>query len=184
MTSCGCVSDGLISIHAPHARSDLRACRISAPYGNFNPRSSCEERHLAVIDPSYVDSISIHAPHARSDTGPRADKRSAENFNPRSSCEERLFDDGDAWAIDDFNPRSSCEERQRVERMYALCKKFQSTLLMRGATMQGISDYHKLDFNPRSSCEERRTARLDVDRVEDFNPRSSCEERPVFCSYR
>ena len=33
-----------ISIHAPHARSDLRSNLTHLPFANFNPRSSCEER--------------------------------------------------------------------------------------------------------------------------------------------
>ena len=34
----------LISIHAPHARSDSAAAGQRAGLRNFNPRSSCEER--------------------------------------------------------------------------------------------------------------------------------------------
>ena len=36
---------GRISIHAPHARSDLERLHASRGDENFNPRSSCEERH-------------------------------------------------------------------------------------------------------------------------------------------
>ena len=34
----------LISIHAPHARSDVSAQTAGEELANFNPRSSCEER--------------------------------------------------------------------------------------------------------------------------------------------
>ena len=78
---------------------------------------------------------------------------------------------------------------------------FQSTLLMRGATMLNtVTASSSIHFNPRSSCEERRGkycfavlqksisihaphARSDKKRVctharqSYFNPRSSCEER-------
>ena len=123
-----------ISIHAPHARSDdcglcgLPACRY------FNPRSSCEERRGrvlqeglilifqstllmrgataidAMLDDGHV--ISIHAPHARSDLSTR-----------RVATTSR-----------DFNPRSSCEERPSITTALYCRSKFQSTLLMRGAT--------------------------------------------------
>ena len=58
----------LISIHAPHARSDKEAENDFNQFKHFNPRSSCEERpKKAVHYGTYV------------------------NFNPRSSCEERLI---------------------------------------------------------------------------------------------
>ena len=57
-----------ISIHAPHARSDVRAVE-----------------HVIVLE-----RISIHAPHARSDDRPCRQRWRLAHFNPRSSCEERL----------------------------------------------------------------------------------------------
>ena len=83
-----CFSD--ISIHAPHARSDLVGCFIfsvkkifqstllmrgatlvllgqSTSYVDFNPRSSCEERRSKLNPLTMPWIISIHAPHARSD---------------------------------------------------------------------------------------------------------------------
>ena len=103
-----------ISIHAPHARSDGRLCECHLYRIDFNPRSSCEERRL-MRHLSALQHISIHAPHARSDHSSRKRRHSARNFNPRSSCEERLL-------------RHS---------LSALNAKFQSTLLMRGATAFG-----------------------------------------------
>ena len=125
----------------------------------FNPRSSCEERLQAgsvTCNPFTFQStllmrgatlqrtetwrardISIHAPHARSDKIIDAMMRRFRHFNPRSSCEER-----------------------RVHVFYhsTFFSRFQSTLLMRGAT-SGISanTLSKIHFNPRSSCEERRS---------------------------
>ena len=79
------------------------------------------------------------------------------HFNPRSSCEERpngRF--SRAMRVYYFNPRSSCEERRPVPSASRHSMRFQSTLLMRGATRRPIR-VHKLErnFNPRSSCEER-----------------------------
>ena len=103
-----------ISIHAPHARSDIL------------PMSALSNL-----------TISIHAPHARSDLGPalgglggrisihaphtRSDHRPAlctqirqHDFNPRSSCEERLCASPySLFCTSYFNPRSSCEERHQ-----------------------------------------------------------------------
>ena len=60
----------IISIHAPHARSDF-----------------------FIVNRTWFLAISIHAPHARSDHQPRLHRRGKRrNFNPRSSCEERQFD--------------------------------------------------------------------------------------------
>ena len=57
----------------------------------------------------------------------------------------------------DFNPRSSCEERHATALL--VCPSFplfQSTLLMRGATIFRCSTrLTSMYFNPRSSCEER-----------------------------
>ncbi len=123
----------------------------------FNPRSSCEERLRAIFCARPAD-ISIHAPHARSDHRQRRQQRRLRHFNPRSSCEER-------------HP------------LAFICMhydKFQSTLLMRGATV--LSDHRwprRAYFNPRSSCEERPGPTIQFISPSHFNPRSSCEERPT-----
>ena len=78
--------------------------------------------------------ISIHAPHARSDLC-------------RLTVNSKLFY---------FNPRSSCEERRRISHVSSLSMRFQSTLLMRGATRPPRLLVSPTNFNPRSSCEERR----------------------------
>ena len=84
------ISVPVISIHAPHARSDM-------------------EFMLKRMEAT----ISIHAPHARSDSRSIFTLVTIAYFNPRSSCEERL-------------PAFLYSRRIRF--------KFQSTLLMRGAT--------------------------------------------------
>ena len=105
-------ADG-ISIHAPHARSDALRASCSAFIRNFNPRSSCEERPLFT-----------------------ARRRAAAlHFNPRSSCEERLSFATRKDCPGYFNPRSSCEERLQHVGTWKFESAFQSTLLMRGATV-------------------------------------------------
>ena len=127
----------MISIHAPHARSDLSSRSSLTRTSNFNPRSSCEERHDEQPEKQLRPRpISIHAPHARSDQTAQPQRWQQPYFNPRSSCEERLrFTAGEfgfeiisihapharsdhhdvlQWAATiHFNPRSSCEERRR-----------------------------------------------------------------------
>ena len=168
-----------ISIHAPHARSDISSQMLLRLAIYFNPRSSCEERRIKSMCGDWQ-----------------------EHFNPRSSCEERqllqevinyfvifqstLLMRGATWrrrrwfvslyiSIHAPHARSDTDEAARRAQRY----QFQSTLLMRGATADSNVDFLRTNFNPRSSCEERlqgsslrrRGSRL------YFNPRSSCEER-------
>ena len=124
-----------ISIHAPHARSDLYNWLMLIYPHNFNPRSSCEERHEKRNGHTYIKisihapharsdlmvvltldggAISIHAPHARSDAVNQLNAIGKSHFNPRSSCEERRRHMMPGYNGYNFNPRSSCEERLLV----------------------------------------------------------------------
>ena len=123
-----------ISIHAPHARSDV-------PWRDAHRSNNRFQSTLlmrgATPDPLRVSTqaefqstllmrgatlwrrgrrqgrrISIHAPHARSD---------------------RIYRTKNLQSLH-FNPRSSCEERQLTLLVYRIYRTFQSTLLMRGAT--------------------------------------------------
>ena len=59
-------------------------------------------------------------------------------------------------------------------------ERFQSTLLMRGATRTPIRmPIRRPYFNPRSSCEERHYTVIFLYNINNFNPRSSCEERQL-----
>ena len=167
-----------ISIHAPHARSDVVDPAILLYLIQFQSTLLMRGATFArdVISANSV--ISIHAPHARSDTSTPTISRASSHFNPRSSCEERLPRAADSSVTIDFNPRSSCEERPDVllftnhrdifqstllmrgatghTAILSSVNKFQSTLLMRGATAgTGAKQPGQHDFNPRSSCEER-----------------------------
>ena len=91
-----------ISIHAPHARSDVIPLRdiirdvrsshframlhisIHAPHARSDHSLLCN---------SNFSSISIHAPHARSDLHRYGCLHHCSYFNPRSSCEERQTHD-------------------------------------------------------------------------------------------
>ena len=65
----------------------------------------------------------------------RMEDRRQPDFNPRSSCEERPSRLTLRVLSANFNPRSSCEERQLQQEISAALTEFQSTLLMRGATV-------------------------------------------------
>ena len=125
---------GPISIHAPHARSDWKHSNKPNTKGNFNPRSSCEERPAVLI---YA-----------------ADQKRFQSTLLMRGATARILQQ--LSAAHDFNPRSSCEERQLTKMQLGSGQVFQSTLLMRGATclVQPSLDITH-NFNPRSSCEER-----------------------------
>ena len=159
-------------------------CLHRHSFGDFNPRSSCEERRCIII---YVNAI--------------------QHFNPRSSCEERLIPARSSLCSSIFqstllmrgatsfticihtndiyisihapHARSDKQWSGHVITLF----QFQSTLLMRGATriddssrttpefqstllMRGATIYSSIGlrvhayFNPRSSCEERHSQSL------------------------
>ena len=110
--------DTLISIHAPRAGSDR--------HGSLRARNPCISIHAprAGSDARYYDSrpwnlISIHAPRAGSDGG------------------------GDVRPcfITYFNPRSPCGERPSAQRSPTGKPVFQSTLPVRGATINRFTSY-------------------------------------------
>ena len=111
-----------------------------------------------------------------------------------------------AWADGfwNFNPRTSCEVRRTNCKPATRDLSFQSTHLMRGATvglcrglkMKLISihapharcDMHHpflylavWHFNPRTSCEVRQQPQLLLRPLINFNPRTSCEVRRYYC---
>ena len=124
----------MISIHAPHARSDsmtatLRQITIfqSTLLMRGATHAGCRNAH--------VQQISIHAPHARSDKA--ATGHPTRYFEFQSTL---LMRGATTLATklhrvySHFNPRSSCEERHHNSRFVITVWRFQSTLLMRGAT--------------------------------------------------
>ena len=126
--------------------------------GYFNPRSSCEERQWDIV--GKLQEIEFQSTLLMRGATPRGLHYLAflQYFNPRSSCEERPAKCRVNGHISkNFNPRSSCEERRDHRRTQQALphisihapharsdsiravrhwsrQKFQSTLLMRGAT--------------------------------------------------
>ena len=149
----------VISIHAPHARSD-----DILTYGDIIPVSfqSTLLMRGATLPASGRRGrclISIHAPHARSDPADNHYELTDEQFQSTLLMRGATF-----IPAYSFSPSSA----------------FQSTLLMRGATAtQSTRASCRAHFNPRSSCEERPFAGSRSTCSGHFNPRSSCEERPA-----
>ena len=103
----------VISIHAPHTRSDyvLRTAHMLCTAISIHAPHTRSDGSVDFVGAG-ASGISIHAPHARSDM-----------FIVITSLDAQ-----------DFNPRSSCEERQYASASMSMYCVFQSTLLMRGAT--------------------------------------------------
>ena len=132
---CGLYCDfrQAISIHAPHAGSDVRALMRVNFARDFNPRSPCGERPMTaaasvliaefqstlpmrgatndMYTARFIKAISIHAPHAGSDCALVDLRHTCNDFNPRSPCGERLSRSHGGNRCSYFNPRSPCGER-------------------------------------------------------------------------
>ena len=190
----------LISIHTPHAGSDLYSLFKTARSVGFQStlpmrgatRTASGKYWLCEISihtphagsdvcrgPRYQDTtISIHTPHAGSD---RSAARYAPNrayFNPHSPCGERPKTGGRRPDDRYFNPHSPCGERLRL--VYALiygCL-FQSTLPMRGATVLTFASLFLIPISihtPHAGSDVYNTQRIAG--KQDFNPHSPCGER-------
>ena len=126
--------------------------------------------------------ISIHAPHARSDDTDGFCSKAGQCISihaPHARSDARsqsLESEKELISIHAPHARS---DSSRIASALA-SGIFQSTLLMRGATIRTARNSTRSSyFNPRSSCEERPDAdAARLCRGQDFNPRSSCEERP------
>ena len=177
------VCKSIISIHAPHARSDLSFVAIVVFESTFQSTllmRGATKKHSMFQD---VYKISIHAPHARSDwlamrwisaatpfqstllmrgaTGqPSAPSAPPRNFNPRSSCEERLSMRQPPRRPMPFQSTLLMRGATRQDDSLHEHSRFQSTLLMRGATWPCLQPCRPTYFNPRSSCEERPSQRM------------------------
>ena len=146
-----------ISIHAPHTRSDQNKRLIHRIICEFQSTLLIRGATLNCSPCESCFLISIHAPHTRSDLADLKHIVKHVDFNPRSSYEERP-----AWHRHSAGPcrfQSTLLIRGATGgfvRQDSIFDTFQSTLLIRGATRwhtpyRGPSAY----FNPRSSYEER-----------------------------
>ena len=144
-----------ISIHAPHARGD--ASYQSAHFRMFISIHAPHARGDFVGLPhGFLGTISIHAPHARGDVTDKSGSNpliiSIHAPHARGDC--CIYADGGIQYISIHAPHA------RGDYMFVIyivsLPKFQSTPLMRGATIRkhGLStDINH--FNPRPSCEGR-----------------------------
>ena len=146
-----------ISIHAPHARSDDTDKITRTTVNDFNPRSSCEERRCHAVCMSFLSCISIHAPHARSDHAPGKPWALVYRISihaPHARSDLRHRADDVAADISIHAPHARSDGTWKA--CYNKPDRFQSTLLMRGATSSIMCRLLRgSNFNPRSSCEER-----------------------------
>ena len=153
---------------------------IPPPYGDFNPRSPCGERHpprgALCFVPEFQSTLPVWGATKEQALGtiegvfqstlpvwgatgyPQHTGRPPRDFNPRSPCGERRCRAG-PWRLPVFyfNPRSPCGERPPPPGTTGHGQLFQSTLPVWGATPgQGPGAGGPGDFNPRSPCGERR----------------------------
>ncbi len=136
----------IISIHAPHAGSDvyfLAYQKMILIY--FNPRSPCGER-LKAADVEIENKISIHAPHAGSDLALTPICWIYLYFNPRSPCGERPIHCGADYPafISIHAPHAGSDLWGII--ITSRCLRFQSTLPMRGATVRHGITLEELAF--------------------------------------
>ena len=149
-----------ISIHAPHAGSDLTQMAKASR-----------------------TRISIHAPHAGSDSYSCIERNERMDFNPRSPCGERPWPKCATPLFCNFNPRSPCGERPQFNGATGISGKFQSTLPMRGATDKTVKFKAggKISIHaPHAGSDNLLPCRAAP--MCYFNPRSPCGERQRQCA--
>ena len=173
--------NAMISIHAPHARSDQdvyrngqrQAISIHAPHA----RSDYDATYCRLSK-----TISIHAPHARSDSPFGSSCCSTDAFQStllmRGATRHRLA------AVADCRFQSTLLMRGATIYLHWSAGhyfQFQSTLLMRGATQAGYmpSRYSRISIHAPHARSDPRARRASRAPSCHFNPRSSCEERPA-----
>ena len=110
-------------------------CHVIPHTFYFNPRSPCGERQQHRRNPESICGISIHAPLAGSDM---SQPNKITDFNisihaPLAGSDQRFFKNLSARFY--FNPRSPCGERPDVSVDIRYLILFQSTLPLRGATI-------------------------------------------------
>ena len=147
----------------------------------FNPRSSCEERPNWTQNMRRKWHISIHAPHARSDLTQRPSDSSARKFQStllmRGATEWAKFT-GD---IKKFQSTLLMRGATGDADAASAAIIFQSTLLMRGATDAAgwCDDWAHISIHaPHARSDKPKPPPRAPPR--HFNPRSSCEERLHF----
>ena len=146
-----------ISIHTPHAGSDVLAIPRYLSPTYFNPHSPCGERPDFEWYAGYLIFISIHTPHAGSDgkcTCRNASIKRISIHTPHAGSDS--FSPSIMIFTADFNPHSPCGERPLP--LFFLVQIWY--------------------FNPHSPCGERHLPVDTSNYQTDFNPHSPCGERP------
>ena len=169
-----------ISIHAPYARSDLISMSVP-PSTSFQSTLLMRGATSSASRSRTFSSISIHAPHARSDGACQRIQHGRSRISihaPHARSDDHREDADPLYH--DFNPRSSCEERHHLHRGHVLFPRFQSTLLMRGATCPVVPvpvTFVVISIHAPHARSDHPICRPSCRSTLHFNPRSSCEER-------
>ena len=156
----------------------ITSSSLNRPPTNFNPRSSCEERHAQPVFKSSSNKIFQSTLLMRGATWKSTIWHSRPLFQSTllmrgATKAQDLNDAAELISIHAPHARSDPTTVCTVSRSF----RFQSTLLMRGATSPKPRRRALSHFNPRSSCEERQSLQHNDGLDDHFNPRSSCEER-------
>ena len=130
---------GSISIHTPHAGSDIQQPEDRGRRG-----------------------ISIHTPHAGSDLWHCQKKAACCYFNPHSPCGERPLLRTNSRAGSYFNPHSPCGERRYTYDLEGITMDI-SIHTPHAGSDEDIPDSEECPFyfNPHSPCGERRRVSFD-----------------------
>ena len=165
----------------PRTSCEVRQSIIDLPSVDFyfNPRTSCEVRLVVIYSASFFRSISIHAPLARCDRLLGTFNGWLYYFNPRTSCEVRprsFLSISKVWEF-----QSTHLLRGATLKIWVLAnktRKFQSTHLLRGATAVLFARVFVFVISihaPLARCDRRPGSGIYL--LCDFNPRTSCEVR-------
>ena len=191
----------VISIHAPHARCDGKKLATKLVIITFQSthlmrgatfilviywsllkfQSTHLMRGATFYRPSNdnICEISIHAPHARCDGTQTISLEGYFDFNPRTSCEVRQYARVFLFLQVQFQSTHLMRGATLLTTSARQTDLFQSTHLMRGATGIGIDFFNKYHISihaphARCDCWLKRAA----EELAYFNPRTSCEVRP------
>ncbi len=145
----------------------------------FNPRSSCEERRERADIGHLPTHISIHAPSCEERPPMILSVIGLINFQSTPLARSDIIVGYITWRLEIFNPRSSCEER-RLQGVYAdMVENFQSTLLLRGATLGSLPTSKPVRIFQSTLLLRGATKDL-INKVgQTISIRSSCEERRI-----
>ena len=170
-----------ISIHTPHAGSDLFIRIVPKRHYYFNPHSPCGERPLLQVCVSPSTQFQSTLPMRGATPGVRKGYFCAgfQSTLPMRGATRSRSPGQPRCRY--FNPHSPCGERHL--RLVAECNRdrFQSTLPMRGATqvMQQMQQTMAISIHTPHAGSDPRLERT-RSMTGDFNPHSPCGERQAW----